>query len=243
MLWPDIQSRCDMMGLAKQTAAYQGFVEYFDQSVRLAQAVRVGGLFHLLQPALIGRALVSRDTAPLQAQANLGVITAPRVLFVLLMTMTEAFLVNMVGAICATDSNFLPRAEDEMRKIRVTWRPSKSNDDIDRVHQLFYGTSLEQLTEMLDTALDVPFRNLCQKGHTTPEELEKARQLRHLHLHRQGIIDGKFQKAWDDPNNPSLKIGDRFPITYQYLSEIKDKIYDTATEMDAWATSHCPGIQ
>jgi len=160
---------------------------------------------------------------------RLGKETTPNVLFLFLMTKFEAYLEDIAVLICQ-DSPQL-----------VGLRTGSLEDEVrERINALFYQKRLDQIGGIFNTELNIPFADICNAADgCTLGELDKAKAIRNIHIHGRGRINARFRHRIGDR---SLRDGDYYPITTEYLNDLKDKICLLSWGLDIWATCRYPKL-
>ena len=91
--------------------------------------------------------------------------------------------------------------------------------------------------DIFEARLGVPFSAVCTAANTSPQELDKAKAIRNIHVHNQGFVNRRNR---DRIGN--VDVGSFYPITTDYLIEIKDKAYLSALGLDIASTSLYPNL-
>jgi hypothetical protein len=260
-----------MRNLGTTSVAFQDFKDEMDGAFELADIIRRGGLQKLKEYQDFGNVLTqqlagldmgefnrlsdkekarynslasSEDTQKMgQLAQEVEVIvrsankTVPHTLFIFLVTVFEAYLQNIATAIYQSDIALLDQAEG----VQVAQRNQVARRSVaERVNRLFQGESLDYLADEIFTkSLNIPFVQICQAAKTSSTELDKAKALRNIHLHNSGRVDQKFK---DRINDQSLVVGDYYPVTMDYLLEMKDKMYLPVLGVDTFVMKLYPGI-
>jgi len=169
----------------------------------------------------------------LQKQAesylSLGRDTMPSILLLFLMTKLEAYLEDIAVLICHQSPHLIglggASTEEETRY---------------EINKLFSKKRLDQIAELFETKFNIPFSETCKCAEgCTPRELDKAKAIRNIHVHSQGRVTPNFRKRTGDQ---SLKDGEFYSITIEYLNDLKDKICLLVWGLDTLATSIYPNL-
>lgn len=246
--------------VSPHTKPFQDFKKSFDQSVLLTQLIGRAGLDAISEQredadSLIrdvtglnldafaelneeARRKVSGSAQPddvermeevyetVQPLLHLATHTTPHVILVFLMAIFEAYLQDIVLMIVEAEPSLLPRKPGE--PIRKT---------IDR--EFFFHKGMSDVNTKFNLRLKIPFDLACNKANTSPSELDQAKVLRNIHLHNGGRINQDFIKRFGDSG---LVLDDYYPITMDYVTDIKDKVFLTAMGVDLLALTHYPQL-
>lgn len=218
-----------------KTAVLETFTANLEQSILLAQAVRRGGLYTLLQPFGIVRAIATRDTTRLENVNTLARDTAPAVLLTYLITIFEAYWENLVLLICHAEPSLLDRLEREVRQ------QTKAGTGIEeRVRMLFQNRRYDTISAAIwEAGIGIPFATICHSANTTPSELDRAKALRNLHIHRQGRADRQYIER---VSATSIGVGDPVPIPIELAVATMHRLRTVALHLDRAAVARFPVI-
>lgn len=249
---------------ARKTRAFQSFDRSFQQSVALAQVISRGGLATIedhvshantLSEEATGvdlltfqafpeeqrREISDRVTADAAARleqianelapvAALGSV-ASEILFIFLVTIFEAYIEDILTTIYQQRPDLLKRIAGRQ----------KDGDIRERVHQLLNFKRLDYIGyTILTQNLEIPFDKICKSANTSSAELDIAKAIRNIHIHNQGKVDKRFLER---TQLTTLQVGDLYPVTIEYLLDLKDKIYFVAFRVDMLAIAQYSTIR
>lgn len=158
---------------------------------------------------------------------RLGRETAPNVLFIFLMTKFEAYIEDIIVTVCRArpSLNFLPEGatEDEVRN---------------RVGTLIANQRIDAVGEdVLERMLNIPFSTICTAVQTSPREIDKAKAIRNIHIHNRGFVNRRNRDRIG-----GVEENVYFPITMEYLNDIKNKIFLSCLGIDKLVTTSYPEV-
>ena len=158
---------------------------------------------------------------------RLGNETAPTILFIYVITKFEAYLEDITSSISYTRPELLSL-------------PSGANEDAiqEEVAQLLANRRIDVIArDIFEARLGVPFSAVCMAANTSPQELDRSKAIRNIHVHNQGFVNRRNR---DRIGN--VEVGSYYPITTDYLIEIKDKVYLSVLGLDIASTDLYPNI-
>ena len=94
---------------------------------------------------------------------------------------------------------------------------------------------------LFKTNFNLSIDDAAKEASSTSKDLDRAKNIRNLYIHSRGMINSKFLKRYDDPNLTD-KIGDKFPLTQDYVNTIAAKFFNTVTNLDEKASDKYPQI-
>lgn len=148
---------------------------------------------------------------------RIGRETVNYILLIFLVTIFEAYVENLLISVFSNRLELIEWLNNRGGKGKKPHEPIET-----RIKKLLYAKSLSDLAiEPFKEPLKISLTSLCCKANTTIQELDKAKALRNIHIHNQGLVDDKFRIRIGDP---TLKIGEPYPVTIDYLTDIKTKI-------------------
>lgn len=160
---------------------------------------------------------------------RLGRDTTPSILLLFLMTKFEAYLEDLavlIGQECPQLIGLRPASTDEETR--------------QEIHKRFARKRLDQIAEIFEKQLNIPFSDTCRCAEgCTPRDLDKAKAIRNIHVHGRGRVTPNFRKRI---SNQSLKDGEYYSITMEYLMDLKDKISLLVWGLDILATTLYPKL-
>lgn len=230
-----------MKDCGPRTEALVSFCHDLDQAFLLAKLLSRSGKAEVTQLIAEARELQQNAAEFDMAKATgfakaadkylrLGKETTPNVLFLFLMTKFEAYLEDIAVLICQDSPQLIglrtASLEEETRQ---------------KINTLFFQKRLDQIGAIFKTQLNIPFADICNAADgCTPYELDKAKAIRNIHVHGRGRINARFRNRIGDQ---SLRDGEYYPITTEYLNDLKDKICLLSWGLDIWATASYPKLQ
>ena len=140
--------------------------------------------------------------------------TAPNVLFLFLITKFEAYIEDILTLLYKPRLNLIDAAEAEKKN-----KKNKPEPDIrERVQDLLSNEGMDWIGKnAFEKSLGLSLSDVYKAAQTSPTELDKAKGIRNIHLHSQGIVNRR------NKDRIGLDVGTPCPITIDYLSDIKNK--------------------
>lgn len=224
-----------------ETEALRSFKANMEQAFLLAATVRRGGCMTLLNPWTFAYAIAKHDTTRQSALVTLARETVPTILLTHLITVHEAYWEALALAIYQAHPHLLPVAETAMRQFAPRYNPPQAPATTDdRVGSLFRKRRYTYLAVAVwEQGLNLPFSAICRGARTTPQGLDRAKAVRNVHIHNQGLADADFIQRTGDP---TINVGDPIPVTIEYATETMRKLYAVLLDLDAAAINAYPQI-
>jgi hypothetical protein len=219
-----------------ETLCLATFRASIGQADELALAVVPGGFFRLFRPLPIVRGVLKRDTTELAKVVRLARETVPTILLINLVIVFEAYWEDLAIAILSAYPHLFLAAESSMG-MGPPQRPLGAEE---RALRLFAGKYYHVVMQGLwDQGLSLPLSAICQAEGTTGQELDRAKEVRNLHIHNRGLVTQKYLNRTQDQ---AVSVGDPMPVTAEYAKEIKTKVSNVVARLDAAAIAAYPQI-
>jgi hypothetical protein len=146
-----------------------------------------------------------------QSIERLATVTLPNVLITYLFAIFEAYLHNVITDTCQNDPNLLTSIS-QAKSANVQLQLQNMNTDA-QIRYLIQITKLKDIFKIiLEKGIGIKEALIWQAANSSFSELNKARIIRNLYVHKGGIIDAEFIK---EMGNPKLTSGG---FTPSYIS-------------------------
>jgi hypothetical protein len=175
-----------------------------------------------------------------QTIADVAIETTPQVLLIYAVTLFENYLEQVTLAVVGSRPHLLSGPEQAKYAAGRGANPAKlaGQDVAARLHALLFNARWDWIgEELFDRGLGIPFAQICQHAQTSPAELDRVKAVRNIHLHNQGKVDRQFRERVGDP---TLRLGDDYPLTAAYLVDVNPKMYLTALGIDMVVAAKYP---
>lgn len=174
--------------------------------------------------------------------AQLATTTMPQILLSFMVTIFEAYLEDLARLICVENPSLIEAAERGLARASGKGAPKERRvpPGIDeRIHNLLAERWSWSIIGVFGQGFRLPIDDLCKAAATSPTGLDRIKVVRNLYTHSGGIIDERAIKRMGDPQ---YKVGQRFPLDYNFLVSAKDMLFFFGLGLDIVATAKYPPI-
>ncbi len=209
-----------------RTKEFQSFNNDLEQSFLLASIVSRAGKASMDE--LIAKIKATDDPAQIQELGKqgeeylrLGRDTTPNVLFIFLMTKFEAYIEDILVSISIARPSLVALSEGDAEQLIR-----------DQVTRLINNQRIDDIADrVFEQRFHIPFARICIAAKTSPNELDRAKAIRNIHIHNRGFVNARNQARIGN-----LEVGEYCPLAIEYIIDLKDKIFLTCLGVDKMAT-------
>lgn len=125
------------------------------------------------------------------------------------MTKFEAYIQDLIVSVSQDRPTLISLPEN-----------AKEEDVKNKVASLISNKPIDTLGEQsLEKMLNLPFLSICAAAATSPKELDRAKAIRNIHIHNRGFVNLRNRERIGN-----VEIGDFYPVTWEYIKDLKEKI-------------------
>lgn len=202
---------------------------------QIKKLVDSGELVRLVNTKIKGQAEKIELLKEAEAITRLPTETTPFMLLVFVVTKFEAYLEDLIFTILLAHPELSSKDSPQLRvnktSLEETMRKEANNEFKKRWDAL--------LNDFFISKIGLPVNQILHSAKTSGLELDRAKSVRNLHIHKKGIVDKAFLTRVQNSNE---KEGDYLPIAIEYVQDIKDKMYMTALGLDVLVVTKYPDV-